>query len=139
MPLASIISSMTLGVFLLRYITAIKVVILGFVLSAACVVLLWFSPGSVPGCIALFASLGLVQGASFAAVPQLNTDNTSRSLANGALAQMGNLGNLSGTPLLLILVSNMQFAGLILFGLLCYCGGIATHLVLAKRRNQEPR
>jgi MFS transporter, DHA1 family, inner membrane transport protein len=134
MPLASIVSSMTLGVLLLRYITAVQVVVCGFVFSAFCVLWLWFSPGSVSGCIALFASLGLVQGASFAAVPQLNADNMSRSLANGALAQMGNLGNLSGTPILLFMLANMQFAGLILFAMICYCGGIAVHFLMARRR-----
>ncbi len=134
MPLASIISSMTMGVLLLRYISAIQVVILGFVLSILCVIFLWLDPGSVVGCIALFAALGLVQGASFAAVPQLNADTKSRSFANGALAQMGNLGNLSGTPILLLLLANLNYSGLILFAFLCYCGGIAVHLVLAKRR-----
>jgi hypothetical protein len=134
MPLASIISSMTLGVFFLRYVSAIQVVILGFVMSAAAIIFLWFMPGSVIGCIALFAALGLVQGASFAAVPQLNTELKSRSFANGALAQMGNLGNLSGTPLLLLLLTSMDYRGLILFALLCYCGGIAVHLFLSQRR-----
>lgn len=136
MPLASIVSSMTLGVFLLRYVSAIQVVILGFVLSATTVIFLWFVPGSVFGCTALFAALGLVQGASFAAVPQLNTDTKSRSYANGALAQMGNLGNLSGTPILLLMLASMKYQGLIMFALLCYCGGITVHLVLSWRRTQ---
>ncbi len=134
MPLASIISSMTVGVFLLRFISAVQVVVLGFVLSAVSVMFLWVEPGSVFGCIALFAALGLVQGASFAAVPQLNADTKSRSYANGALAQMGNLGNLSGTPILLFVLASMNYQGLILFALLCYCGGIAVHLFLSRRR-----
>jgi MFS transporter, DHA1 family, inner membrane transport protein len=134
MPLASIISSMTIGVFLLRYLTAIQVVITGFVASMLCSVFLWLAPGSVIGCIALFGALGLVQGASFAAVPELNSENQTRAYANGAMAQMGNLGNLSGTPVLLLMLSAMGFNGLILFALLCYGFGIAVHLLMAKRR-----
>lgn len=134
MPLASIISSMTLGLFLLRYMAATQVVIAGFMLSIACVVFLWFFAGSVWGCIALFAALGLVQGASFASVPQLNKDGKTRAYANGALAQMGNLGNLSGTPLLLLMMAGMEFNGLILFALSCYLAGIAVHMAMSRTR-----
>jgi MFS transporter, DHA1 family, inner membrane transport protein len=136
MPLASIISSMTLGVFLLRYLEATQVVILGFMSAMLCLVFLWFFPGSVSGCIALFGALGLVQGASFAAVPQLNKDNQNRAYANGALAQMGNLGNLSGTPLLLLMLAGMEFHGLILFALICYSSGVAIHVAMSMRRKK---
>ena len=136
MPLASIISSMSLGLFLLRYMAATKVVIAGFMLSIVCVIFLWIFAGSVWGCIALFAVLGLVQGASFASVPQLNMDDKTRAYANGALAQMGNLGNLSGTPLLLLMVAGMEFNGLILFALSCYLAGTAVHIAMAMSRTR---
>jgi MFS transporter, DHA1 family, inner membrane transport protein len=134
MPLASIISSLTIGVFLLRFMTAVQVIMLGFAAALICIVYLWLAPGSAAGCIALFAALGLVQGASFAAVPELNADHQARAYANGALAQMGNLGNLSGTPILLLMLSAMGFPGLIVFAMLCYVCGIAVHLWLARRR-----
>jgi MFS transporter, DHA1 family, inner membrane transport protein len=134
MPLASIMSSMTIGVFLLRYLTAIQVVITGFAAAMLCTTFLWFVPGSVPGCVALFGALGLVQGASFAAVPQLNSESQTRAYANGAIAQMGNLGNLSGTPVLLLMLASMGFNGLILFAVMCYVSGIAVHLFLGGRR-----
>ena len=51
--------------------------------------------------VLLFGALGLVQGASFAAVPQLVASPADRATANGAMAQMGNAGNLVGTPALL--------------------------------------
>ena len=138
MPLATIVTSMTLGVFLLRHMAAIQVVIAGFAASAAASLLLWSAPGSVVLCIALFAALGLVQGASFSAVPELNASSTRRAYANGAMAQMGNLGNLSGTPVLLLMLSSMGFSGLILFAVLCYAGGIAVHVAMAMRRKQSP-
>ncbi len=137
MPLASIASSMTLGVLLLRYMEAAHVIMLGFAAAMLCAAFLWLFPGSVLGCIGLFAALGLVQGASFAAVPQLNKDGQTRAYANGALAQMGNLGNLGGTPLLLLMAAAMDFHGLIVFALICYACGIAVHAALFIRRRKS--
>lgn len=136
MPLAGIAASMTLGVFLMRWMSSVRVIILGFALAAACALLLWLFPASPLVCICLFASLGLVQGASFAAVPQLNSDARSQAYANGALAQMGNLGNLSGTPILLALTAGYGLNGLVAFALLCCAGGIAVHMALARRRQK---
>lgn len=62
MPLASIASSMILGVFLLRRMSGVKVAQLGFVLSACGVLWLWIQPGDPMACIALAAAMGLVQG-----------------------------------------------------------------------------
>jgi hypothetical protein len=41
---------------------------------------------------------GIVAGGGFAAVPWLNEAEGDRALANGALAQLGNVGTFSGTP-----------------------------------------
>ncbi len=134
MPLAGIAMSLTLGVLLLRHITAIQVVMLGFLLSAACMLLMWFFKESGWVAIALFAVLGLVQGATFASVPQLNHDARHQAYANGAMAQMGNLGNLTGTVVLLWLLQHLGHDGLILFGLVCFVSGLAVHLWLHHRR-----
>lgn len=139
MPLATIASSMTLGVYLLRHMTAIQVVITGFAAAGLAGALLWFMPGSATVCIVLFAALGLVQGASFSAVPELNESAETRAYANGAMAQMGNLGNLSGTPVLLLMLSTLGFNGLILFAMVCYVGGIAVHLFMAMQRRRSLR
>ena len=77
-----------------------------------------------------------MQGASFSAVPELNPSADARAYANGAMAQMGNFGNLSGTPLLLLLLTAMGFNGLILFAITCYGAGIAVHVVMARRRQR---
>ena len=101
MPLASIASSMTLGLALLRITSAVNVVLTGFALAVLVALALLAWPGEPWLAVALFAALGLVQGASFAAVPELNASGEDRALANGAMAQTGNLGNAVGTPLLL--------------------------------------
>ncbi|MBO6637269.1 MAG: MFS transporter [Roseitalea sp.] len=134
MPLASIVSSMTLGVFLLRFVSAITVVLIGFATAAVCGGVMAFAGPAAWLAITLFACLGLVQGASFAAVPQLNADTADRALANGGLAQTGNLGNTTGTPLLIAIISVTGFAGVPWFLVGCYLIAIAIHVALSRRR-----
>lgn len=137
MPLASIASSMTVGVILLRYFDAVTIVIAGFALSAISAAMLAFSEGNAVLCLLLLAAMGLIQSASFAAVPQLNEPVADRALANGALAQTGNLGNTFGTPLLLWISVSAGFAIMMATAALLFIAGIASHLFLAARRSSE--
>jgi len=137
MPLASVVGSLTIGLALLRRFRAVQVVMVGFAAAMAIIVLLALDPDNAYLCIALFAALGLVQGASFAAVPQLNDQPQTQAYANGALAQMGNLGNTCGTPLLLAILAVLGFGGAIFFLLLCFALGILVHVVLQRRRNSN--
>jgi len=134
MPLASIASSMTLGVILLRYISAVQLIVCGFLLAILVSLMLLAVPGYPMLCIALFGSLGLVQGASFAAVPQLNRQPKNQAYANGAMAQMGNIGNACGTPLLLSLLIYLDFSALIMAIITFYILGIGIHIYLARLR-----
>jgi hypothetical protein len=77
--------------------------------------------------------MALVQSAGFAIVPQINADAPSRALANGALAQMGNLGNLSGTPLLIALYQGAPLLGPFLFLITAYGGGVLVTWFLGRR------
>ena len=86
------------------------------------------------GADAIVTHIGSHQGSGFAAIPQLNPERQAQANANGAMAQMGNLGNTLGTPLLLTAMSAFGYAGLIGMGILCYLGAIATHVALARRR-----
>ncbi|MEM1364991.1 MAG: MFS transporter [Pseudomonadota bacterium] len=137
-PIASIVFSLTIGVWLLRYMSAIGVVMIGFVLAVLVTASLVALPGSPWPPIALFCVLGLVQGASFAAIPQLNSADNDRALATGALAQTGNLGNLVGTPILLAAAAYGGLSGFVLFLLLAYLGGVAVHAILANMRRVYP-
>lgn len=131
MPLASIVTSLTLGVYLLRSYTAVQVVQLGFLLCAGCVVWLWVAPGLPMACISLAAAMGLVQGASFASVPQLNDTASDRAESNGAMAQAGNLGNTLGTPLMVAVLAAGGFGGMAFTLILLFLGGFAVHMFLA--------
>lgn len=134
MPLAGISVSMTLGVLLQRWMSAVNVVVLGFSGAALATVCFAISDGNPVFVVLLFASLGFVQGANFSAIPALNPTAEGRAHAQGAVAQMGNLGNTLGTPVVLVMIGWMGFYGLIVFALLAYGAGIAVHLGLARKR-----
>lgn len=134
MPLTSIAFSMTLGVALLRRVSAITVILMGFAGSTLSMLWLWGVPGDPIACLSLAAAMGLIQGASFAAVPQLNATPATQAQANGALAQMGNVGNTLGTPVMAVAIGGMGYAALpVLAGFAFILGGCA-HLLLARRR-----
>ncbi len=139
MPLASIATSMTLGVFLLRHVEAVKLVQLGFLLCALGVVWLWLLPGDPLACIALAGAMGLVQGGSFAAIPQLNSSDHARSQSSGVQAQAGNLGNSIGTPLMVLALGLAGFSGLMAVLLLLFLGGFGVHVLLARQRRALQR
>ncbi|WP_412049592.1 MFS transporter [Hoeflea sp. Naph1] len=136
MPLASILSSITLGSWLLRYLPAVTVIITGFAL-AILLMLAFALTGPSPWLfITLFIALGLVQGASFAAVPQLNPSLSDRLLGNGGLAQTGNIGNSIGTPIVLAILASGATLALPVFLMGCYGCAILTHLAMARRRRE---
>jgi predicted MFS family arabinose efflux permease len=134
MPLTSIAVSMTLGIVLLRHLTAVRVVMLGFGLSVVCIVWLWLAPATPLACIALSGAMGLVQGASFAAVPQLNGAPATQAQANGAMAQMGNIGNTLGTPVMALALTTAGYNALPLLAGLALALGLVVHMILGRLR-----
>lgn len=137
MPLASIAVSMTLGVLLLRFMPAFRCVQLGLLLALTVVASLYLLSPSAAICITLAGALGLVQGASFAAVPQLNDSREAQAHANGAMAQMGNLGTTLGTPILLLMSNQWAIAGLVLFASVLYLLGTASHQLMHRQRTRQ--
>ena len=138
-PLVAIVVSLTLGVWGTKRMGAVAVVIAGFLLCAALSLGLLASPGAPVLVLALGGALGLVQGASFAAVPELNASLEDRALANGGLAQMGNLGNSIGTPLLVAVIAMSGYAGMMASAAIVFTIGAVVHIALALWRRQETR
>ncbi len=134
MPLAGIILSWLLVPLLLTVLSCVSVVNLGFMLGIATIIALFLGAPLTFGCIALFAVLGLVQGGSFAAVPELNDTTEAQALSYGAMAQMGNAGNLLGTPVLLAILLGVDEAGMFVAVAAFYSIAIIAHLLLARRR-----
>ena len=140
MPLVSIAVSLTLGVRLLGRMSAIRLVQSGYAVAIPGFLLLWLfwgqGAGMVAGGFLLSAALGIVQGASFAAIPELNATPEDRARAAGAVAQLGNLGTTTGTPVLAALLASVGPAGLTVAAVLL-CGlGIAVHAWQKTRRER---
>ncbi len=133
-PLISIVISMTVGVYGLRLVGALPVILSGFLICVGSCALWLAWPGAIVPAFLLGGGIGLVQGASFALVPILNTDAQDRALANGGLAQMGNLGNTIGTPLMVGVIAAFGFVGLVVALMTLYAAGAIIHLWLARRR-----
>ena len=88
----------------------------------------------VAGGFLLSAALGIVQGASFASIPELNATAEDRARAAGAVAQLGNLGTTTGTPILAALMASIGPPGLALAATTLCLLGIGVHQLQARRR-----
>lgn len=133
-PLVSIVSSLTLGVWMLRRLPAVSVVQIGFASAAVCAAGLAVWQGDAVLCLALAAAFGLIQGASFAAVPELSDAPEKRALANGAMAQTGNIGNTIGTPIQFFVVTAMGYAAMLSVLASVLVLGFVVHTALRRRR-----
>jgi hypothetical protein len=138
MPLVSIALSLTLGVWCLGRMSAVRLVQAGYALAVPGFGVLWAfwgqGAGMVAGGFLLSGALGIVQGASFAAIPELNPSPEARARAAGAVAQLGNLGTTTGTPVLAALLASAGPPGLALAASGLCALGIGIHAWQARRR-----
>jgi len=137
MSFVSILTSLTFGIWLLTKLPSVRAVQVGFAITAVTAL------GLVPlhetaafgfAAIAVMGATGFIPGASFAALTDLTQTDEDRSLATGALAQMGNVGTTSGPPLLAAIVSFSGLEGLLMFILVFCAAGIGLHTHLIARR-----
>jgi MFS family permease len=139
LPLASILTSLTLGIMLLRTVNPVRAVQVGYSLSALAALPLLFTFGNdaafIIACLLLMGATGFVPGASFATLAALNTTDETRAHATGALAQMGNVGTTCGPPILAAIILSTGLSGAIIFVVVLSLCGIVVHGVLARRRN----
>lgn len=138
MPLVSIAVSLTLGVWLLGRMSAVRLVQAGYAVAVPGFLILWAfwgqGAGMVAGGFLLSGALGIVQGASFASIPELNASAQDRARAAGAVAQLGNLGTTTGTPVLAALLASAGPAGLTVAAVVLCAVGIAIHALQRARR-----
>ncbi|MBE2277662.1 MAG: MFS transporter [Rhodobacteraceae bacterium] len=138
MPLVSIAVSLTLGVWLLSRMRAVRLVQWGYAAAVPgflALALFWGQAGGMAAAgLWLSAALGIVQGASFAAIPELNATADDRARASGAVAQLGNLGTTTGTPVLAALLSDAGPWALTGVAMLACTAGIAVHALQQARR-----
>lgn len=98
LPLVGIVGSFAAG-WLARWIAPGTLVWTTFAVMAGLFALTMVAGGAAPHVLILAMGVsGIVAGAGFAAVPALNAADEDRALSNGALAQLGNIGTFTGTP-----------------------------------------
>ncbi|MEO0544072.1 MAG: MFS transporter [Pseudomonadota bacterium] len=132
MPLISIVVSLVAVPLLLVRFSATTIVMSGFALCAASITLSAVSSLPVVA-VTLFGALGVVQGATFAAVAELNASAGERALGYGILAQTGNIGNLLGTPIFLALLGVGGLTNMLIAVFAVYLIGLFCLLVTATR------
>ncbi len=133
LPLIALIGTFGAGV-LARSIAPRRLLIWAFGMSIAGLLLALAMPDeSRPWIILpLFAILGLVPGASFANVPALNPDPADQARANGAIAQLGNVGTAATTPLFAVSLG-FGLAGPLTFAVvICVIGLVVVCLIHRK-------
>ncbi|MEL6958552.1 MAG: MFS transporter [Pseudomonadota bacterium] len=97
LPLANLTGTLLSGV-IARRIKASHLSVLFFCLAAVLFAAVGATGSPMLALCAFFAT-GITAGANFAAVPELNDAPAQQARANGAMAQIGNIGTFSGTPL----------------------------------------
>lgn len=125
LPVAGIVGSLATGA-LARWVAPGTLVTAGFVAMTVVFGAAFVLPGlAAPLSVLGLLVSGVVAGGGFAAVPWLNAADGDRALANGALAQLGNIGTFSGTPVLAALGAGASLPLAIGVGFL---GALATAL-----------
>jgi len=131
LPLANLSGTFASG-FIARAIPASRLSIGGFAVAGVLFVALGVSGSAVVALMAMFAT-GVTAGANFAAVPEFNGDPVDQARANGAMAQVGNIGTFSGTPVFALVAGSLWgLAGLSLA--ICLCGVVFAGLAYRAAR-----
>jgi hypothetical protein len=105
LPLANLSGTFASG-FIARHIPASKLSIGGFVVAGILFAVLGMSGSIIVALCAMFA-IGVTAGANFAAVPEFNETPQDQARANGAMAQLGNIGTFSGTPIYALVAASL--------------------------------
>lgn len=129
LPLVSLCSTLLAG-YVCRSVAPATVAIVGFCGGAVASIGIWFDVTLAPDVVFFF--LGLVPGASFAAITFFNAGLVDRARSTGAIAQLGNLGTVSGTPIFAGLLAGFGLPG-VLLGLAGFCLVGASVLLLISR------
>ena len=105
LPLANLSGTFAAG-FIARVLPASRLSILGFAAAAGLFAGL-AATGSIALALLAMIATGLTAGANFAAVPEFNATPEDQARANGAMAQVGNVGTFSGTPVFALVAGSL--------------------------------
>ncbi|MEM6307734.1 MAG: MFS transporter [Pseudomonadota bacterium] len=104
LPLVSLAGTLWAG-RLAQSMNAATISMTGFASMALCAV--GVTIGVEWAVYPLFLAMGMVPGAQFALIPALNTTTADQTRATGAIAQMGNMGTVNGTPFFALILQGL--------------------------------
>ena len=126
LPILTLVGTFGAG-WAARYVSPETLGQWGYALTGAGAVLVWI--GMDWAVYPMFLAMGIMPGASFAAIPHFNPSLEGRARAAGAIAQMGNLGTSTGTPVFGLVALSYGLGGLMtLTVVVCGLGFVLIHL-----------
>lgn len=130
LPVVALVGTFGAG-FVAKFVAPMQVGMAGFALTMITMPAVWLVPeaAQLPVAALAFCVMGMVPGATFAAVPALNPLSPDQAKANGAIAQLGNVGSTFGTPLFAVALMAGPMGLSLMSSALCL-GGIATLAIL---------
>lgn len=142
LPLMSIAGNFCAGWLAQLWLSPLVLVRVALGAVGASAIALWLASGVgfsiAPFAMALMFMAGLAGGSAFALIPYLSHEPLVQSRANGAVAQMGNLGSTLGPPLFAALIAQLGMAGLAL-SVVVFAGlGIGLATVGARQHTGAP-
>ena len=133
LPLIALVGTFGAGVLARRY-TPRDIMLTSFTISIVALCLATMLP-ELPRLwllLPLFVVIGVIPGASFANVPALNSASEDQARANGAVAQLGNVGTAASTPLFAFALALGDAALLLTAAAICAAGLSAVWLIHRK-------
>lgn len=134
LPMASILGTLSSGFITQKLISPRRACIAGFSGSALLMIALALTGPDYSVFFGLSMMLmltaGFVAGSVFAMVPAINDTAQNQARANGAIAQLGNVGTSTGTPLFAFTLAAFGFFGLSALVFVICLGGIVVLLTL---------
>lgn len=134
LPLAALGGTFLAG-WLARRFPPIEVLRLSYITTITTMILLVIVPDLARPWVAFlaFVSIGVAPGAGFAAIPALNTEPVAQAEANGALAQLGNVGTSTGSPIFALAMGAAGLNGLVAAAVILTAIGFVSMLWISRR------
>lgn len=148
MPLLSIVGTLAAGVATRLLPRPALIAATGFLMVALLTLAVWWAIAGGGDIVVLALVLmlfsGLIQGAAFSLIPALSADSAVNARANGTITQLGNLGNLLGSPLFAAALAGSAASTLGAFGamallvlVLCVAGVACCAITLRWMRRRD--
>jgi MFS transporter, AAHS family, 3-hydroxyphenylpropionic acid transporter len=127
LPVTGVAGTFSAGWLAQYWVTPLVLVRIAFamvlVMAVALAAATGLGQGYVVVALGLMYCAGLAGGSAFSLIPALNSEPASQAKANGAVAQLGNLGSTVGPPVFALALVNFGVYGLVVAVVICAgCG-----------------